>query len=257
MHNVSYAKKIRPWVVKIGGRLCEDPEVRRQFAESCREVTEPLVIVHGGGVLVTKMQQTMGITPRFHEGRRMTSPEEMAIVEMALSGSINKSMVRALNQFGLHAVGISGCDAELVQARLVPDLGAVGEPEIVNADIIHTLLSAGHLPVVSPVSLSGDGTPVNVNADEVACALAMELAAARLLLVSDVSGVRVAGENRPEIFADEIEHLIEIGEVTGGMIPKLRAAAMATARGVGEVVITGFSGSMTKLAGTSIRARSL
>jgi acetylglutamate kinase len=245
----------RPWVVKLGGRLCEDPRARAGLAEACAALGEPLVLVHGGGAQVSRMQQALGLEPRFVEGRRITSAEDLEVVEMALSGAVNQTLVRELVAAGRRAVGVSGCDAGLVRCELQPGLGLVGMPAHVEPRLLEMLLAAGYTPVVSPVSLGPDGGAVNVNADEVACALAVALGAERLLLLSDVDGVRVEGEWRLELRGQDVERLIESGQVTHGMVPKLRAAAVATSRGVGEVRIAGFDGApLREIQGTRVSA---
>ena len=243
----------RPWVVKIGGRLCEDQPAREQLALACAQVAAPLVVVHGGGAQVSGLQRTLGLEARFHEGRRVTSTEDLSAVEMSLSGATNQALVRALLAAGLRAVGLSGCDGALVRCDLVPELGRVGTPTAIDSGIVATLLAGGFTPVISPVSLGPDGEAVNVNADEVACALAAALGAERLLLLSDVSGVIVEGESSSEVAADEVETLIASGQVTGGMIPKLRAAATA-ASDVADVRVGTFDGQpLAKVTGTRIR----
>ncbi len=246
----------RPWVVKVGGRLCEDRPARDRLAQACTGVGSPLVLVHGGGGQVSRLQTALGLEARFHDGLRVTSVEDLDAVEMSLSGSTNQALVRALVAAGLRAVGLSGCDGSLVSCDFVPGLGRVGTPTVIKVGILEALLSAGFTPVISPVSLGPDGEAVNVNADEVACSLAIALRAERLLLLSDVSGVLIEGESSAEVVGDEIEVLVASGQVTGGMIPKLRAAAAATAGGVGEVRIGTFNGCpLADTAGTRIRAR--
>ena len=245
----------RPWVVKLGGRLCEEPRARAGLAAACAALGAPLVLVHGGGAQVSRMQQALGLQPSFVEGRRVTSAEDLEVVEMALSGAVNQALVRELVAAGRPAVGLSGCDAGLVRCELRPGLGHVGAPARVEPRVLETLLDAGYTPVVSPVSLGPDGRAVNVNADEVACALAVALHAERLLLLSDVEGVRVEGSWRLELHEQDIERLIESGQVTHGMVPKLRAAAAATSRGVGEVRIAGFDGApLREIQGTRVQA---
>ena len=247
-----------PWVVKIGGRLCDDATTRQAFAQACAQLDAPLVIVHGGGAQITKLQSAFGMTPNFYEGRRITSAEEVAVVEMALSGAVNTSMVRALANAGRKALGLSGCDANLVRCDLVPNLGDVGLPKAVDASVIELLLQNGLTPVISPVSLGPNGQPLNVNADELACAVAAALKAERLLLLSDVSGVRVEGDEAvAQIADDEVEQLIASGVAHGGMVPKLRSAVMAVQNGVGQVRIAGFAGdgSLREVAGTCISSR--
>lgn len=241
------------WVVKVGGRLCEDPEVRAGLARACAALNQPMILVHGGGAQVTALQSAFGCVPTFHEGRRVTGHDEMRVVEMALSGSVNKDMVRALLKEGRRAVGLSGCDGALVRCELVPDLGAVGLPSIVDVGVLRALLAAGYVPVLSSVSLGPNGEAVNVNADEMACAVAGAVAAERLLLLSDVSGVRVNGEDQTLIAVSDVERLINEGVATGGMVPKLRSAARAMAQGVKEVRIGGFAGGrLQDVAGTCI-----
>jgi acetylglutamate kinase len=245
----------RPWVVKIGGKLGEKAGTPVMLARACAALPEPLVLVHGGGSAVTRLQVALGLQPRFAAGRRMTTAEDMAAVEMVLSGSANKTLVRALVGAGLRAVGVSGCDGALMRCARLPGLGEVGTPAAVEPQLLHALLGAGFTPVVSPVSLGPEGGVVNVNADEAACALATALGAARLLLLSDVPGVKVAGAWRADLDVGEVEALIAGGEVEGGMIPKLRAAASAVAAGVGEVRIAGYAGQrLDQVQGTRVAA---
>jgi acetylglutamate kinase len=228
------------WVVKIGGRLCEDRDSQERLARALADLARPLVLVHGGGDAVTRLQASLGCEPRFVEGRRVTGAEDLAAIEMVLSGSINPSLVRALVRAGRPALGLSGCSAGLV-------------PRSADVGVLEFALRSGYLPVVSPVSLGPDGEPVNVNADEVAAALGAALGAARLLLLADVEGVRVERTFQTEIRSDAVERLVAAGEVTRGMIPKLRAAATAVAGGVGEVRIAGFAGgSLEQIRGTRV-----
>lgn len=236
--------KERPWVVKIGGRLCEEAPLRLELARSCAAVAAPLVVVHGGGAQISRLQARFGAEPRFHEGRRITDPQDLAVVEMALSGSINKDIVRSLRGVGCQAVGVSGCDGHLIDCALVPGLGRVGVPETVSPALLLALIETGWTPVVSPVSSGPDGEAVNVNADEAACALAAALGAERLLLLSDVEGVQVEGESVTSIDVTEVEGLISAGEISGGMVPKVRSAVLAVAAGVERVVIAGFAGGL-------------
>lgn len=246
------------WVVKIGGRLCEDADMRAALARACAAAPQARVIVHGGGCMVTDMQQALGMQPKFVDGRRATQREEMDVVEMVLSGSINKQLVRALQAAGRSAVGLSGVDGGMVRCEVVTELGAVGVPKVVHADVLHSLLAAGMTCVVSPVSLGPEGAaleplePLNVNADEFACAVAAALGAERLLLLSDVPAVRVAGAAQELIAVDQVEGLIAAGEVTGGMMPKLRSAARAVQAGVQQVRIAGFGEDLAQVQGTVI-----
>ena len=241
------------WVVKVGGRLCEERDSQERLARALADLAHPAVLVHGGGDAVTRLQASLGCEPRFVEGRRVTGADDVAVVEMVLSGSVNSSLVRALAAAGRPALGLSGCSAGLVRCAFVEGLGRVGVPVEVDPRVLELALSAGYLPVVSPVSLGPDEGPVNVNADEVASALAAAMGAVRLLLLSDVEGVRVEEAFQTEIRGDAVEGLVAAGEITRGMIPKLRAAATAVAGGVGEVRIAGFaSGSLEHVRGTRV-----
>jgi len=179
----------------------------------------------------------------------------MELVEMALSGAVNKELVRALQIAGKKAVGLSGCDGQMVTCTLVPELGSVGEPEVVSPAILNCLIDT-FVPVISPVSLGPMQEAVNVNADEFACAIAMALKAEKLLLLSDVSGVKVEGQDQKSLADVEVEALIAAGVVTGGMVPKLRSAVRAIHAGVQEVCIAGFhEGSLKNVHGTRVFAK--
>lgn len=232
----------RVWVVKIGGALCEEEASRRRLAESCARLDHPLVVVHGGGRQVTELQTRLGNGPRFIDGRRVTTPEDLALVEMALCGAVNKTLVRDLIVAGRRAVGLSGCDGAMVRCERVSELGLVGTPSAVEADLLVNLLATGYTPVVAPVSLGPSGEAVNVNADEVACVLAMALRAERLLLLSDITGVLMNGSVASVMEAGRAAEYLESGQIAGGMVPKLKAASRAAGGGVGEVVIGGFAG---------------
>ncbi len=245
----------RPWVVKVGGRLCEDRDSIGWLTRTLAREAAPIVLVHGGGDGVTRLQSALGLEPRFRGGRRVTSTEDLGAVEMALSGLANKTLVRALQSAGRAALGLSGCDAGLLRCQPIPGLGAVGRPGRADVRVLRLALGAGLMPVVSPVSLGPDGGPLNVNADEVASALACALGAERLLLLSDVEGVQVGEAWQRTIDSGAVEGLIASGQITGGMIPKLRSAAWAVENGVDEVQIGGFTGgTLADFAGTRVVA---
>ncbi len=244
------------WVVKIGGRLCEDRDSRMRLAQVCAAFDNDLVLVHGGGDSVTRLQAQLGLEPRFEQGRRVTSISDLLAVEMVLSGNVNGALVRALAAAGRRAVGVTGSDAGTLVCTLEPGLGRVGTPATVDSSLLRLLLDAGLTPVVSPVSLGPDGEAVNVNADEAAAALAAALGGERLLLLSDVEGVRVEDSWAAEVEAQAVELLIASGEATRGMIPKLRAAARAATAGVQQVHIGGFSGeALHEIRGTRVVGR--
>jgi acetylglutamate kinase len=232
-------------VLKLGGHDLEDPRFVAALVGAVAGLDSPPVIVHGGGPEVARLQEKFGITPRKVEGLRVTDEESLALAEMALSGGVNKRLVAALNLAGVEAIGLSGVDRGLVRAERIHhpagDLGRVGVPVVVRADVLHGLVEAGVVPIISPISLGPDGA-YNVNADQVAAAIAQALGAAALVFVTDVPGVLVGGQVRSALDADEAVALIEDGTINGGMIPKVRAALGALALGVREVHITDLSG---------------
>jgi acetylglutamate kinase len=197
------------------------------------------VLVHGGGRHIEKMLKTLAIESTFVNGRRVTSPAAMEVVEMVLSGVINKALAAGLTTAGLPAVGISGRDAGLMTAGIQSELGRVGSPVRVNPAALQALWQADLLPVVSPVSNGPAGESVNVNADEAALALALALGARTLLYLSDADGVLVVGAPVDVLAAAEARRLIEAGTITGGMSLKVRVALAAAGAGIPEVVVAG------------------
>lgn len=205
-----------------------------------------VALVHGGGKDINRNLQWLGQKPRFVDGLRVTDDEAMDIVEMTLSGRVNKLLVRLLLASGVSACGISGVDGGLFRAnplRADGALGQVGSVGSVEPKLLRILWEGGILPVVSPVSLGSDGQSWNVNADDAACALAVELKASTLVYISDVPGVLDGDKKRiPSLDLSGIEDLIDSGVAFGGMIPKLRGCAATVSAGVGSVVISGWSG---------------
>lgn len=239
------------WVVKISGKLCCDTSLRQKFAALCAAHAGPLVVVHGGGVTVSEWQARMGHEITFVEGRRATPDGQLPLVGMALA-QVNQSLVQALLMSGKLAVGLMGADAGQVHCTRVPKLGAVGLPTRVDPALVMLLVEAQLIPVLGPVCLDGEGRPVNVNADELACDMAGALRAARLLMLSDVDAVEVRGMPQRRVAIGAIEALITEGHATGGMVPKLRAAARAVAQGVGQVRIGGMAERLSDVTGTQI-----
>lgn len=244
-------------VVKFGGHAMVDAELSQSFARDVvllKHLGVNPVIVHGGGPQIGAMLDKLGIQSEFKDGLRVTDDQTMEVVEMVLSGPINKSIVRAINQAGGKAVGLSGSDGGLIKARKanrttrdpdshiekVVDLGFVGEPESIDAAVLQALFDAeaALIPVVAPVGASTDGARYNINADTAAGALAEALHASRLVLLTDVAGVMdKAGNMIREIPVEGVSQLIEDGTAVGGMIPKLETAAHSVNHGVGAAVI--------------------
>jgi acetylglutamate kinase len=228
-------------VIKVGGNEVDDGEWTALLATSIRALDEPVVLVHGGGKEVSELQRALGAVPQWRDGLRVTTPEALRAVSMVLSGLVNKRLVSALIAAGRDAVGISGEDSGLFLAEAAGggEMGRTGRIVRVHRRLIDTLLGAGFLPVVSPVSRGTDGGSLNVNADDASSALAAALGARRLLMISNVPGVIQDGSVVPEIDSTEVAALIECGVASGGMGPKLVAAASASLEGVGEVRIGG------------------
>lgn len=243
-------------VVKVGGNEVEDAAWVSELAGRVGACV-PLVVVHGGGREVSALQRQFGAEPEWRDGLRVSSGETVRLAAMVLSGVVNKRLVAALLTAGIDAVGLSGEDGALIAAEPVLGgaLGRTGTVVSVRAGLLEGLLGLGHVPVVSPISRGADGAPLNVNADDVAAAVAAALGAERLLFVSDVDGVSAShGRTTAALGLEEIEDAIASGIVTGGMAPKLRAAARAAEAGVREVRIGGVD-LLAGGAGTRVHAR--
>jgi acetylglutamate kinase len=239
-------------VYKLGGPALEDPGLLPPLAAELRAAGGRAVIVHGGGRHVDRLLRALSIESRFIEGRRETSPAAMEVVEMVLSGVVNKGLAAGLTAAGLPAVGISGRDAGLMSAGLQRELGRVGSPLRVDPAPLRALWQADLLPVVSPVSNGPAGESVNVNADEAALALALALGAQTLLYLSDADGVLVDGAPLDALAPDDARRLIDEGVITGGMSLKVRVALAAVGAGIPEVVVAGKARLQGGFAGTRI-----
>ncbi|MEL6955932.1 MAG: acetylglutamate kinase [Pseudomonadota bacterium] len=244
-------------VIKFGGHAMVDEALSASFARDVvllKHLGINPVVVHGGGPQIARLLDRLDIKSEFRDGLRVTDDATMDVVEMVLSGTINKSIVRAINAAGGRAVGLSGSDANLIRAQKVSrtaktpgsaveeavDLGFVGEPVAVDPASLNALSAAseGIIPVVAPVGFGEQGARYNINADSAAGAVAKALKAARLMLLTDVEGVLDAEKNLiKELPADKVPELIKDGTAAGGMIPKLETAAQAVNGGVGAAVI--------------------
>ncbi len=230
-------------VVKFGGNAMGDEAAMADFARDIvlmRQVGVNPVVVHGGGPMINEMLAKLGITSEFVRGKRVTDKATVEVVEMILSGLVNKRIVQAINDQGGRAVGISGKDDDLMVAVADdPELGFVGRPVEMNVQVLRDLYNAGIIPVVAPVATGmEDNETFNVNGDTAAGAIAGALQADRLLLLTDVSGVRNAeGQVMTQITPDEIRQMTAAGVIAGGMIPKTETALAAIAQGVRAVTI--------------------
>jgi acetylglutamate kinase len=245
-------------VVKIGGRAQTDPRLFTFLGEAWNDSPKSLCVVHGGGDEVSAMQRALGREAVFIGGRRVTSKSDLDVLRMVLSGVVNKRLVNGLVAAGVSAVGLSGEDGALISAEIIDaeSLGFAGRPTKVNAKLLHALIDAGNLPVISPVGYdgeSGQGGALNVNGDDAASAIAVALQADELLLIADVEGVRDEhGELLPAISLESARELIENGTAAGGMAAKLESANAALVAGVDRVRICDLAGLVDVGRGTFI-----
>ncbi len=245
----------RAFVIKYGGHAMGDPDLARLFANDIvllKQIGIHPVVVHGGGPQIGRMLDRLNIKSAFVDGLRVTDAETVEIVEMVLSGTINKRIVSAINAAGGAAIGVSGKDGDLIQAsklrrtsrdeesnvEKILDLGFVGEPQQINPRILTALEQSGLIPVIAPIGVGAGGETYNINADTVAGAIAGALGASRLLLLTDVIGVLdKAGELISDLTVERIRELHADGTITGGMIPKLETCTKAVEDGVDAAVI--------------------
>jgi acetylglutamate kinase len=229
-------------VIKFGGHAMGDDDAMETFARDVvlmRQVGVNPVIVHGGGPMINEMLEKLAIKSNFVNGKRVTDEATMEVVEMVLSGRVNKRIVQAINAQGGRAVGLSGKDANLVICDPAdPALGLVGVPTDVDPRILHTLFRDDAIPVIAPLGAGRAGETFNINGDTMAGAIAAALKADRLLLLTDVDGVRDAsGHVITDLKADQVRKMTADGTISGGMIPKTETALDAIAGGVRAVVI--------------------
>ncbi len=229
-------------VVKFGGHAMGDTAAMNSFARDIvlmKQVGIHPVVVHGGGPMINQMLERLEIKSEFVNGKRISDEKTVEVVEMVLSGTINKRIVQAINQQGGKAVGLSGKDSNLmICEKARPDMGFVGEPADVDPRVLTELSGSGYIPVVAPLGAGRAGETFNVNGDTAAGAIAAALKADRLLLLTDVSGVKDAsGKVLTQITPQQVEALTDEGTIAGGMIPKTETALAAIRGGVRAVVI--------------------
>ena len=227
-----------PIVVKIGGSTLGNNDTSLKDLVALQRQGRPVVVVHGGGPVISQWMQRQGIPPRFVNGLRVTDAESLDIVVAVLTGLINKELVAALHGLGARVVGLSGIDAGLLEARIAnPDLGYVGEITQVNPEPLLALLEGGYLPLLAPLAMQVQdgsehaGGPLNINGDTVAGELAYALGAERLIFLTDVPGL-MDGNGRvlPRLDRRRASILLRSDVVRGGMIPKLEACLRALER---------------------------
>lgn len=245
-------------VIKYGGHAMGDDDLALKFAADMvllQQVGMNPVVVHGGGPQIGKMLERLAIKSEFIDGLRVTDQATVEIVEMVLSGAINKGIVAAINQAGGRAIGLSGKDGGLIRAEKlrrtktdpdsniekVLDLGFVGEPASVDGSLLKSLVREDLIPVVAPIGLGPEGETFNINADTAAGAVAAAVDASRFLLLTDVEGVLDKDRRLiPELTVAEARGLIADGTISGGMIPKIETCMAAVEGGAeGAVIIDG------------------
>ncbi|HEY0205231.1 MAG TPA: acetylglutamate kinase [Acetobacteraceae bacterium] len=245
-------------VVKYGGHAMGDDALAAKFGRDIallKQVGVNPVVVHGGGPQINAMLERLAIKSTFVDGLRVTDASMVEVVEMVLAGTVNKHVAGLINQAGALAVGICGKDGGMIRARKLTrtvkdpgshieralDLGFVGEPVHVDVRVIHALTGAGLIPVIAPVGVGEDGHTYNINADDVAGAVAAALGAQRLLMLTDVAGVLDGNKQLvAEMTVAEAEAGIANGMISGGMIPKVENCVEAVRGGVkGAVILDG------------------
>ena len=241
-------------VIKYGGHAMTDNDMQISFASDIaflQQVGSKPVVVHGGGPQIEQMLKKLNIKTGFVDGLRVTDKNTVNIVEMVLSGAINKSIVAAIMSAGAKAVGISGKDGGLIKAEKITsrrdpesaiekvvDLGFVGKPSNIDNKVLDALMQGGLIPVVAPLGLGEDGQTYNINADTAAGAISSSLGAKRMLMLTDVPGVlEKDGSLIKELSSKEAENLIKKGIVTSGMIPKVETCIEAVENGTDAAVI--------------------
>lgn len=239
----------RTFVVKYGGHAMVDEALKESFARDVcllRYVGIQVVVVHGGGPQIDATLDRMGIRSSFSAGLRVTDDETMGVVEMVLAGGVNSDIVGLICKYGGHAIGVSGRDDSFMQASrlekvemrdthgapILVDLGRVGHIHSVKPSLIRNLISNGFLPVIAPIAIDQHGRTLNVNADTAAGRIAEALEAAKLILMTDVDGVKDANGRVGSLGANEVTRMIDTGVIAGGMIPKVQCALDAVNNGV-------------------------
>jgi acetylglutamate kinase len=243
------------FVIKYGGHAMGEEHLANMFARDIvllKQVGINPVVVHGGGPQISSMLDRLNVQSAFIDGLRVTDQATVEVVEMVLAGSINKQLVSAINEAGGFAVGLSGKDGKLIQARKLKrmkrdpatgaetpiDLGFVGEPSEVNPHILEFFKQSDIIPVIAPIGHGPGGDTYNINADTSAGAVAAAMGASRMLMLTDVPGVLdKSGKRIPELTVGEARSLIKDGTIKGGMIPKVETCLAAVENGVEAAVI--------------------
>ena len=232
-------------VVKYGGNAMVNEQLKQQVMEDIVLlwlVGVKIVLVHGGGPEITELMDRLGKKPEFVDGLRVTDKETVDIVQMVLAGKVNKTLVNLLEMKGGRAVGLSGMDGRLIEARIKdPRLGYVGEVTKIHIQPVTDLLNNGYIPVVSTVGCDREGNAYNINGDTAAAHIAGTLNAERLIMMTDIAGILRDKDDPssliPEITLQQADELFKEGVISGGMIPKVDCCVTSIHQGVKNVVI--------------------
>lgn len=239
-----YGKRV---VIKYGGAAMTDCELKKKVMQDIvlmKYVGMHPIVIHGGGPEINSMLERVGIETRFVNGLRVTDRDTMEIVEMVLGGKVNKEIVVGINASGGKAIGISGKDGNLIQARPVDSTGVMGftgEVTAINPQIIETVIENGYIPVISPIGTDDKHETYNINADWVAAAVAVAIKADKLVLLTDVPGLLENPQDYDSLISvlrvSDVPQYIENGTIAGGMIPKMQCCIEAVTGGVGRTHI--------------------
>ncbi|MDO4492250.1 MAG: acetylglutamate kinase [Clostridia bacterium] len=231
--------------VKYGGNAMTNEMLKQQVMEDItllHMVGVKVVLVHGGGPDISETMQKLGKEPVFVDGLRVTDKETVDIVQMVLAGKVNKTLVNMIEHCGAHAVGLSGMDGRLIEAKIKDErLGFVGKITKINPEPVLALLDKDYVPVISTVACDRDGNTYNINGDTAAAYIAGALGAERLLLMTDIAGLLADKDDPstliPQVTVEETRTLKERGVISGGMIPKIECCVTAIEKGVNNVTI--------------------
>lgn len=232
-------------VVKYGGNAMINQHLKEQVMEDIvllHLIGVKVVLVHGGGPEISELMEKLGKEPKFIDGLRVTDKETIDIVQMVLAGKVNKSLVNFLEMKGGKAMGISGMDGHLIEAKMKDErLGYVGSITNVNIECVEDLLQKGYIPVISTIGCDAEGNAYNINGDTAAARIAGALGAERLIMMTDIAGLLKDKDDPstliPEVTISEAKKLMEDGVIQGGMIPKIKCCIDAIGHGVKNVVI--------------------
>jgi acetylglutamate kinase len=255
--------KGRTFVVKFSGKVTEDRENLASLAEELallHQVGIKLCVIHGGGKQLSELAEKLGVAQTVIEGRRVTDDDTLELAKMIFAGKINTDILAALRRRGIHAVGLSGVDGNIINAEKRPpkeildrqtgerrtvDFGNVGDVLEINTHLLRLLLENDYLPVISSLGADSEGRVFNINADTIASEIAAQLQAEKLILMSDVNGIyTVPGDESTKLSRlspAEAEQMIADGRATGGMIPKLQSLVAVIKRGVRSAHVIGGS----------------